>query len=90
MSEANTSAPEQATKVSLHQSTNKAGVKYDEITVVIADLHLHCDAVNDRQIRLAKKLADTHGCMFYVATEVADRVDRALAGLAITKERKPT
>ena len=51
---------------------------YVAIQVVIADLHLSCDLVDDRQIGLAKALADDHGIPLDVAPEFEERVARAL------------
>ena len=54
--------------------------EYDAITVCIGDLHLRCDAIDDRSIRLAKRLADDHQAWFMVDDATADRVRAALAG----------
>ncbi len=51
---------------------------YDAITVVLGDLHLHCDATDDRKLRLAKRLADSHGAPFIVTQELQGRVTAAL------------
>ncbi len=55
--------------------------EYDAITVVIGDLHLRCDAVDDRAIRLARNLADAHGATFMYDDATAPRV-RAALGIA--------
>ena len=52
--------------------------EYDAITVVIGDLHLRCDAVDARTIRLAKRLADEHGAILWYDLATADRVRDAL------------
>ena len=52
--------------------------EYDAVTVVIGDLHLRCDAVDDRTIRLARRLADEHGATFMYDEATADRVRNAL------------
>jgi hypothetical protein len=51
---------------------------YDCIKVVIGDLHLRCDVTCDRDIKLAKRLADDHGAAFTYSPEVASRVCSAL------------
>lgn len=55
-----------------------SGGDYDCIEVTLADLHLRCDLVNDRQIRLAKRLALDHGAAFVVAPDFRERVEAAL------------
>lgn len=73
---------ERASLVRVH--TKEVGSRrYDAITVVVADLHLSCDWVNTRQLRLAKRLADSHGADFQVAPELQGRVDRELAAAAL-------
>ncbi len=52
--------------------------KYDAVTVVIGDLHLRCDAVDARTIRLARRLADEHGASFMFDDATAHRVREAL------------
>ena len=52
--------------------------EYDAITVVIGDLHLSCDLMCDRQIKLAKKLADDHQAAFLFDDANAERVRAAL------------
>lgn len=63
-------------KISRRSTTNRV---FDSITVVMGDLHLHADLVNDRQIRLAKGLADSHKAPFMVDEANAERVKSALA-----------
>ena len=70
---------ERASLVRVH--TKETGMRsYDAITVVVADLHLSCNWVNARQLRLAKRLAESHGAQFQVAPELQGRVDRELGG----------
>ena len=60
------------------QRVATAAREYDAITVVIGDLHLRCDAHDDRSIRLARRLADDHGATFMYDDATADRVRAAL------------
>ena len=53
--------------------------EYDAITVVIGGLHLRCDAVDDRTIRLARILADAHGASFTCDEATVARVESALS-----------
>lgn len=70
-----------ALRVSIKRIPADAGKPaYDQLRVVLADLHLRCDVLDDRTIRLAKRLADDHGCAFDVDEPNTDRVQRALAG----------
>ena len=70
--------------------------EYDAITVCIGDLHLRCDLVCDRDIRLARELANQHGAWFMFDDANAERVKAALAGshaadrLIPAKEIDPT
>lgn len=68
---------EQVKLVRVHRKQT-GGREYDAITVVLGDLHLSCDAVNARQIRLAKHLADSHAAAFMVDPLLQAQVDRAL------------
>ena len=52
--------------------------EYDAITVVIGDLRLSCDLTSDREIRMAKKLADEHQADFIFDDANAERVKTAL------------
>ena len=52
--------------------------EYDAITVVIGDLRLSCDLTSDREIRMAKKLADDHQAAFMYDEANAGRVRAAL------------
>jgi hypothetical protein len=70
---------ERVLKVRIHRAANTART-YDAITVYVADLQLSCDLVNDRQIRLARRLATSHGAALQVAPELEERVRAALAG----------
>jgi hypothetical protein len=54
--------------------------EFDAIQVVIGDLHLSCDVTSDRDIRLAKSLADDHQAAFMYDDHNAGRV-RAAIGL---------
>jgi len=67
---------EAAKLVRVHRKVT-ASREYDAITVCIGDLHLSCDAF-DRQIQLARLLADSHECPFQVSPELSVRVDKAL------------
>lgn len=60
------------------QRVATAAREYDAITVVIGDLHLRCDAHDDRSIRLARRLADDHGAAFMYDNATAERVRDAL------------
>ncbi|MGL4575795.1 MAG: hypothetical protein ACRCV9_13510 [Burkholderiaceae bacterium] len=60
--------------------------EYDAITVVIGDLHLRCDANNDRAIRLARRLADAHAASFFYDDATKERVVKALEDLPIESE----
>ena len=75
-SPADARAPEMARAVSIRNTTNAAGKPYTEVRVCMADLHLTCDLVNDRQIRLVDSLARSHGvsldCDEANAARVAD------------------
>lgn len=66
-----------AVQVKFQRTEGRAGL-YDRIVVVIADLHLSCDLVNDRQIRLAHRLATTHGADVVIDTVLTERVSAAL------------
>ena len=57
--------------------------EYDAVTVVICDLHLRCDAVDDRTIRQAKRLADEHQAAFMYDDACADRVRAALGDVGV-------
>jgi hypothetical protein len=70
---------EAAKMVRIRTEQNMAGAYFDRIVVVIGDLHLRCDVNCDRDIRLAKQLADSHEAPFEYAPEVAERVLAALA-----------
>lgn len=67
------------TAIRIHRQSNTAR-EYDAIQVVLADLHLSCDLVSDRQISLAKRLADENGMPLEVAPELQARVARVLQG----------
>ena len=67
-----------AAQVRVHRAATSAR-EYDAITVCIGDLHLSCDAVNDRAIRLAKRLADAHEAAFVYDDATAARVHAALS-----------
>ena len=67
-----------------------ASREYDAITVVIGDLHLRCDAVDDRSIRLARRLADAHGATFMYDDATAERVRSALQDHGMDHDRKTT
>ena len=54
--------------------------EWDAICVVICDLHLSCDLVSDRQIKLAKALADDHQATFSYDDVNANRV-RSVLGI---------
>lgn len=66
-----------AKAVSIRREQSARGY-YDCINVVIGDLHLRCDVNCDRDIRMAKRLADDHGATFAYAPELAQRVCAAL------------
>lgn len=66
-----------AHQVKVHRVAT-ASREYDAITVCIGDLHLRCDAVDDRSIRLARRLADAHGAYFMYDDATALRVQAAL------------
>lgn len=70
--------PESVVRVQLR--TLAAGARtYPAIVVHMADLQLSADLVNDRQVRLAQRLAESHGVTMEVAPELQLRVTRALA-----------
>ena len=52
--------------------------KFNQIRVVLGDLHLTCDLVADRQIRLAKRIADSHQASFMYDDANAERVREVL------------
>lgn len=52
--------------------------KFNQVRVVIGDLHLTCDLTSDRQIRLAKRLADSHQASFMYDDKNAERVREVL------------
>lgn len=56
-----------------------SGAYFDRIRVVIGDLQLRCDVNSERDIRMAKRLADDHECPFVVHPEMAEKVAAALA-----------
>jgi len=68
---------EAAKAVTIRREQAARGV-FDCIRVSIGDLHLRCDVNCDRDIRLAKRLADDHGATFQYTPEVAPRVCGAL------------
>jgi hypothetical protein len=68
---------EHVTCVRIHRAANGSR-EYDAITVHIADLALICDLVNDRQIRLANRLAVSHGAELRVSNDMQERVMQAL------------
>lgn len=55
------------------------GTEVDRVTVLIGDLRLSGELFNDRQIRLARRLADDHEAWFMYDDAIADRVKQALA-----------
>ena len=70
-----------AHQVKVHRVATSAR-EYDAVTVVIGDLHLRCDAVDDRTIRLARRLAEDHGAAFMYDAATADRVRQACGSAA--------
>jgi hypothetical protein len=68
-------------QVRIHRRATSAR-EYDAVSVTLGDLHLYCDLVNDRQIRLAERLARSHSADFQVAPELRARVHTALGHLA--------
>lgn len=68
---------ERATCVRIRKAANSSR-EYDTLTVRIADLTLSCDLVNDRQIRLANRLAVSHGAELRVSDELQERVQQVL------------
>ena len=66
-----------ATQIHIHRAESRH-TEYDEMTVVIADLYLYATISDDRQIRLAKRLADEHGAAFVVSEPLKARVKQAL------------
>lgn len=76
---------ERVTKVRIHRRSTQSR-EYDAITVCVGDLQLSCDLRNDRQIRLAYRLAQSHASAFCVAPELDDRVQ---AALILAKEKQP-
>jgi hypothetical protein len=80
---------EQATLVRVH--TKEVGARrFNAITVVLADLHLSCDWTNPRQLRLAKRLADSHGAVFQVDPALQERVDGELHRPSAARGAKST
>lgn len=55
-----------------------ASREFAAIVVHLADLRLTADLVNDRQVRLARSLADSHGVELEVSPELRGRVSSAL------------
>jgi len=70
--------PEMASQVKVCRRISASGHEYDAIKVVIGDLHMSCDAIDDRSIRLAKRLADSHGATFFYDDATAERVRAAI------------
>lgn len=71
-------AQEHARIVSVKVHSVQTGERiYDAISIVVGDLHLRCDAVDDRSIRLAKRLADDHQAWFLYDDHCAARVRNA-------------
>lgn len=68
---------ETAMAIRIHRAATSSR-EYDCITVVISDLHLSCDLVSERQIRLADGLARSHGLELRVDPELRERVEVAL------------
>ena len=68
---------ETATTIRIERAET-SGRQYDRITVVIGDLHLHADLTDNRQIRLAQRLADSHGVALQVGPGLGARVAEAL------------
>lgn len=64
------------------QRVATAAREYDAITVLMGDLHLRCDAVDARSIRLARRIADDHGAAFLFDDATAPRVREALGSTA--------
>lgn len=58
---------------------HNANRAYDSIRITLAGMHYACDFVADRDVRLAKHLAESHGAEFIVDPRVADRVAIAIA-----------
>lgn len=52
--------------------------EYDAITVYVGGLAFTADVVSDRQIRQAKRLAESHEATWQVSPELQSRVDAAL------------
>lgn len=68
---------ERVTRVQLR--TLCAGAKtFPAVVVHVADLRLSADLVNDRQIRLAHRLAESHGIEVDVAPDLQARVAAAM------------
>lgn len=68
---------EQAVSVRVHRMATTTR-EYDAITVCIAGMRLSCDVVSNRDIRLAHRLARSHGAHWMVAPELDERVQSAL------------
>ena len=66
-------------KVRIHRAATTSR-EYDAITVHVGGLGLSADIVNDRQIRQAKHLAESHEATWQVSPELQSRVDAALSG----------
>ena len=62
----------QITSVKVHRRATTSR-EYDAITVVIGDLHLHCDVSGSRDIRMAKRIADEAGCPYSCDPAVYER-----------------
>ena len=65
-------------QVKIHRRATTAR-EYDAITVVIGGLHLSADLMCDRQIRMAKRLAEDHAAVFMYDDANAERVRAATA-----------
>ena len=64
----------------------QAGRRWDEINVHVGDLQLSCDAVNDRTVRLAVKLAQSHRAFFRVFENCSEPTWKAATSLALAHE----
>ena len=61
------------------QRVATAAREYDAVTVYVGDLRLRCDAIDDRTIRLARRLAEDCGATFMYDEHNAARVRAACA-----------
>lgn len=63
----------------IQPNISASGAKYDEIALIMGDLHFACDLVADRQIKLARRLSEEIKADWRIHPDLQDRVNAVLA-----------